>query len=292
MVRGIKDNHCIAAAIERSAVVRSLGGIPVAKENAQKEQKATPTTEPGTEPSQESLERARGCFDGADEAARRTNYEYAIALYMQGLRYAPDDVERGHKALYETAVQKKKAGKSKGWSGKTARMKANMLQMAGKKAEAFFAMEQAVSSAPDNHVDLAGLAQSAHNLGLDNTAVFFADRALETGRKAGKLTESLCVQLADIYEAHELWRKAMDTLQEAESHDKTKSGRHMKRIRDLAARTTIGSGLEEFLLGVRRTGPGDDLKIRVQVPCRERDEHVIGVAGQSNNGRSGALNAG
>ena len=195
--------------------------------------------------SPEVIARAKGCFDTADDAARRGNLDYAIALYLEGLRYTPDDVARGHKALYEAAVRRKAAGKNKGWGAKVARMKSNALQMTGKKKNAFLEMEKAMAGTPDSHLDLAALAQMSFNLDLRDTPIFFAERSLETAHRAGKATEPLCVQMADIYEARDRFRTAMEVLTEAEYLDKTKSGRHMKRIRDLAARTTIDMGLDE-----------------------------------------------
>ena len=218
----------------------------MAKEDANKGQTEPPAEgEAPFQVSPEVLQMAKSCFDGADEAARRGNCDYAIALYLQGLRYTPDEVERGHKPLHEAALRLKAAGKSKGWASKVARMKANVLQMTGKKKEAFFEQERAMAGSPESHVDLAVLAQAAQNLSLNKTAVFFADQALEAGKRSQKLTETACVQMGDIYEANELYRRAMFALQDAEKLDKTQSGRHMKRIRDLAARTTIDSGLED-----------------------------------------------
>ena len=206
---------------------------------------ASPEGEEAFEVSPEVVAMAAGCFDGADEAARRNNYDYAIELYLQGLRYTPDDVERGHKPLFETALRRKAAGKHKGFAARTARMKFSMLQMAGKKKEAFLELEKAMTGSPDSHADLAALAQMSFNLDLKETPVFFAEQAMEFARRAGKLTESLCSQMADIYEARGYYRAAMNCLQEAEKLDKSSSGKYMKHIRDLAARTTIDQGLED-----------------------------------------------
>jgi tetratricopeptide (TPR) repeat protein len=199
----------------------------------------------GFEVAPEVLQMARSCFDRADEAARRNNFDYAVALYMDGLRYTPDDVERGHKPLYETALRQKGSGKGKGWAAMKARITANVLQMTGKKKEAFFELERAMTAGPEKHLDLATLAQMAEGLVRGKTAVFFADKTLEAGRRSGKLSESVCVHMADILENHGLYKTAGDALQQAEALDKTNSGRHMKRIRDLAARTTLGDGVED-----------------------------------------------
>lgn len=217
----------------------------MARKPAKDNQDAAATEEQAFEVSSEVLAMADRCFAGAEEAARRNNYDYAITLYLQGLRYTPDDVERGHKPLFESAMRQKAAGKSKGWASKTSRMKANMLQMAGKKKDAFFEFERAMSGNPENHLELAQLAQMAKGLGFKQAAVFFADRAIEAARKSGKMSEALCVQAADIFEDQGLFKEALAALQDAEKLDKNETGRHLKRIRDLAARQTIGSGLED-----------------------------------------------
>jgi tetratricopeptide (TPR) repeat protein len=182
---------------------------------------------------------AESCFNSADEAARRNNYDYAIKLYSEGLRYTLDDVERGHKPLYETALRRRATGRAGGWSSKTATFKSNMLQMAGKKKDAFVSMEEAMTGTPESYVDLRALALAAFNLGLKDTPVFFIEQAMEMARKAGKLSEDLFVQAAKIYEGRSHFRQAMVCLQEAEKLDKLNTQRHMKRIRDLAARVTM-----------------------------------------------------
>lgn len=191
------------------------------------------------EGSPEVRKMAEGCFNSADEAARRNNYDYAITLYLEGLRYNPDDVERGHKPLYETALRRRATGRAGGWSSKTASFKSNMLQMAGKKKDAFVEMEKSMTGTPESYLDLQALALAAYNLGLKETPVFFVEQMLETASKANKLSESLFVQAAKIYEGRAYYRQAMVCLQEAEKFDKLNTQRHMKRIRDLAARVTI-----------------------------------------------------
>jgi len=216
----------------------------VAKKEAEKAED-NGLEEEDIEISPEVVARAKGCFDRADDAARRSNFDYAIALYLEGLRYTPDDVEHGHKALYEAAVRRRASGKKKGWGAKTARIKSNIIQMAGKKKDAFLEMEKAMAGTPESYLDLAALAQMSFNLDLQETPVFFAGLALEMAHRANKASEALCVQMANIYETRERFRTAMEVLTEAEYLDKTKSGRHMKHIRDLAAKTTIDMGLEE-----------------------------------------------
>lgn len=192
------------------------------------------------EVSPEVIQMANSCFATGDEAARRGNCDYAITMYLEGLRYVPDDVEHGHKPLLEAARRLAATGKAGAWGAKAAQMKASMLQTMGKKKEAFAEMEKALVGNADNSVSLANMAQMAANLGLKNTSIFFAEQALEAARRLNKTTEAMCVQMANIYERNGKYREAMQALQDAEKLDKSQSNKYAKHIRDLAARTSIG----------------------------------------------------
>ncbi len=235
------------------------------------------------EGSPEVRKMAEGCFNSADEAARRNNYDYAITLYLEGLRYNLDDVERGHKPLYETALRRRATGRAGGWSAKTASFKSNMLQMAGKKKDSFLSMEESMTGTPESYVELQGLALAAFNLGLKAAPVFFAEQMLETARKASKLSENLFVQAAKIYEGRGYYREAMVCLQEAEKLDKLNTQRHMKRIRDLAARVTMdktkiaeAESFRDQLLNAEQAKESAGQKVRtVEDELIERAEKLV-----------------
>ncbi|MFB0524127.1 MAG: hypothetical protein ACETVZ_01215, partial [Phycisphaerae bacterium] len=55
--------------------------------------------------------KAGAFFERAQEAAEKGGFDYAIDMYLEGLRYAPDALEQGHLPLCELALQRKaKAG--------------------------------------------------------------------------------------------------------------------------------------------------------------------------------------
>jgi tetratricopeptide (TPR) repeat protein len=231
--------------------------------------------------SPEVLKMAEGWFNKADDSARKNNYEYAINSYLLGLKFNLDDVERGHKPLFECALRAKAAGKAKGWFSKTLNdMKSNMAQMAGKKKDAFLKLEETMTSNPENYVQLQALAIAALSLKLQETPVFFAEQAFETARRAGKMTENLAVQAANIYEARSYYKKAMICLQEAEKLDKLNTQRHMKRIRDLAARTTIDAGLEEAKSAFDRVKDKDQARDSAMQKVRTAEDDLVEKAEQ------------
>ena len=58
------------------------------------------------------LSKAVPFFSRAEEVAATDNFDYAIDLYIEGLKRAPDAVEQGHKPLrYNAMVRQGKGGK-------------------------------------------------------------------------------------------------------------------------------------------------------------------------------------
>lgn len=58
----------------------------------------------------EEFAKAWAFFEKAAEAAERKSFDYAIGLYLEGLRLVPDAVEMGHLPLCELALRRKSSG--------------------------------------------------------------------------------------------------------------------------------------------------------------------------------------
>ncbi|UCF16893.1 MAG: hypothetical protein JSW59_05425, partial [Phycisphaerales bacterium] len=54
----------------------------------------------------QSLTKARSFFEKAQSVAETSNIDYAIDLYLQGLRHAPDALMEGHLPLCELALHR------------------------------------------------------------------------------------------------------------------------------------------------------------------------------------------
>jgi tetratricopeptide (TPR) repeat protein len=54
--------------------------------------------------------KALAFFDRADEVAETGNWDFAIEMYIEGIRRDPENIERGHKKLREMALRRKAAG--------------------------------------------------------------------------------------------------------------------------------------------------------------------------------------
>ncbi|MHC4542393.1 MAG: hypothetical protein ACYS74_21840 [Planctomycetota bacterium] len=68
--------------------------------------------------------KAKAFFDKAAKVAETDNFDYAIDMYLQGLRYAPDALHEGHLPLCELALQRQgKNGKKPGVVEKMTRLR-------------------------------------------------------------------------------------------------------------------------------------------------------------------------
>jgi hypothetical protein len=68
--------------------------------------------------------KAKAFFDKAAKVAQTNNFDYAIDMYLQGLRYAPDALKEGHLPLCELALHRQgKGGKKPTMMEKVKRMR-------------------------------------------------------------------------------------------------------------------------------------------------------------------------
>ncbi|MBS3820330.1 MAG: tetratricopeptide repeat protein [Phycisphaerae bacterium] len=64
--------------------------------------------------------KALAFFDRADEVAETGNWDFAIEMYIEGIRRDPENLQRGHHKLREVALNRKAAGgKAPGWGEKS-----------------------------------------------------------------------------------------------------------------------------------------------------------------------------
>ena len=109
-------------------------------------------------------------FDRARKVAETNNYDYAIDLYLEGLRCAPDELGDGHLKLYELGLHRQAQG------GKKPAMMEKLKLMKGKtplekmiNAESIFAKDPA-------HIPYAeAMLKAAANGKYNKTAKWIAD---------------------------------------------------------------------------------------------------------------------
>ncbi|MHC4287937.1 MAG: hypothetical protein ACYSSJ_06520, partial [Planctomycetota bacterium] len=60
-----------------------------------------------------ALSKARAFFERAEEVASTENFDYAIELYLDGLRLSPDALEDGHAPLRQLGLIRQGRGGKK-----------------------------------------------------------------------------------------------------------------------------------------------------------------------------------
>jgi len=188
---------------------------------------------------------ADGCFERAEEATVRNNFDYAIRLYLDGLRYNPLDIERGHRGLRDCALRRRNQGKGGGLGSLLGQIKGAASQMLGRHKDTLLSLEAAWARDPQNITLVMQLMQTARRMEYTDVAIWFGEIAAEETLRSKKPQKQAFTTLADLYEGQERFQDAVNALSQAvriDPSDRTLD----KRARDLSARASIEKGkLEE-----------------------------------------------
>ena len=216
-------------------------GEAAAASDAQKPDAAEPQAPPPEEVTSEARRTAEGCFERAKQATVHSNFDYAIHLYLDGLRYNPCDLENGHKGLWDCAIRRRKAGKKGALGSLIGQAKAAFSQMLGRHKDAMLALEAALARDPQNVMILTQLMQLARRLQYTDIAIWFGELAAQETLRTKKPHKQIFTTLADLYEGQKRFQDAVNALAQAvkiDPADRTLD----KRARDLSASASIEEG--------------------------------------------------
>ena len=141
-----------------------------------------------------SLAKAKAFFSKGHKLAQSSNYDYAIDMYIEGLRYAPDALEEGHLPLCEMAMHRKgKGGKKPSMVEKVKRMggKTHLEQMLN--AEYLFVKD------PDHLPYAEAMLKAAVAGNYSRTADWIANLIFQTNNSAEKPSLNTYLLLKDSY---------------------------------------------------------------------------------------------
>jgi len=194
----------------------------------------------------EALAMADGCFERAAQATVRNNFDYAIHLFLDGLRYNLRDVEKGHKGLRDCAMRKRNTGKGFSLMSLIGQFRGGWSQMLGRPREAILGLLGALAQDPQNVMLLTQIMQMARRLQYADVAIYYGEVAAEETLRTKKPQKQIFTTLADMYEAQKDYRKAIDALNNAIKCDP--SDRELdRRARNMAAEASIDEGKLESI---------------------------------------------
>ena len=196
----------------------------------------------------EARQTADSYFERGAQATTRGNFDYALRLYMDGLRLNPLDVEKGHKGLRELAQAWHGTSGGGGLMSVVAQVKGMFSQMLGRTQDAMTDLLGAVTRSPQDITLLAQLMQTARRLSYMDVAIFWGECAREETLRTKKPQKQIFTTLADLYQGQEDYQKALDALTYAIKIDP--GNRTLdQRCKNLAAQVSITSSKLESVKG-------------------------------------------
>ena len=144
-------------------------------------------TEPG-------LDKAMAFFDRAEQVAATNNFDYAIDMYIEGLRRAPDALEQGHKPLRRNSLIRQGKG------GKKPSMMEKMKRSRGKTPlDNMLNAEYLLAKDPDNLSSAEAMLKAAIAGSYEKTALWIADLIFEASKASEKPNLQTFLLLKDSY---------------------------------------------------------------------------------------------
>jgi tetratricopeptide (TPR) repeat protein len=149
---------------------------------------APPTAE------QDDMTAARAFFAKARRAADSKNYDYAVEMYLDGLRHAPDALEEGHLPLCEVGLQRRRQG------GKKPTMVDRVKHMGGKTPlEQLLNAEFLYARDPEHLPYAETMLRATVDGGYHKTAGWMANMIFQTNNAVEKPALATYLLLKDCY---------------------------------------------------------------------------------------------
>ena len=186
-----------------------------------------------------NLEKSRAFFERAEEVASTDNFDYAIELYLDGLRHSPDALEDGHAALRRLGLIRQGKG------GKKPSMVEKMKHLKGKNPlEKMLNYEYLMAKDPDHLPYAEQLLQAAVEGGYLRTAEWIAHiifEATKASDKSDKIRFETFILLKDCYVKMKMFTNAVIACQCA-LELRPNDDRLRDELRDLSASMTMEKG--------------------------------------------------
>jgi len=182
------------------------------------------------------LEKARAFFERAEEVAATDNFDYAIDLYLEGLRRAPDALEDGHAPLRKMALIRQGKG------GKKPSITDKMKHHGGKTPlDEMLNAEFLLAKDPDNLTYAEAMVKGAVAGGYHRAGEWMAKLVFEANNASARPSLSTYLLLKDAYAEMGLYENAVAACRRAVDL-KPSDGPLMDQLRDLSAQMTVARG--------------------------------------------------
>ncbi|MBN1124455.1 MAG: hypothetical protein JXA82_05560, partial [Sedimentisphaerales bacterium] len=203
-------------------------------------------------------------FERAEEVASTDNFDYAIEMYLEGLRLAPDALEDGHAPLRRIALIRQGKG------GKKPTITEKMKRHGGKTPlDELLNAEFLLAKDPDNLSYAETMLRAAVAGGYQRTASWMANLVYEANRSKDKPSYSTWILLKDSFRELELFDNAVAACQKA-LEMKPEEAPLQNELRDLSAQLTMQRGKYDTDGDFRKAIKDKDVQEQLQA-----QEHLV-----------------
>ncbi len=180
--------------------------------------------------------KAKAFFDKAGKVAETKNYDYAIDMYLQGLRYAPDALREGHLPLAELALERQGSGSKK------PSMMERVKRLGGKTPlEQMLNAEYLYTKDPDHLPYAEAMLKAALAGGYNKTAGWIANVIFQAANASRNPSAHTYILLKDAYKTLEQFDKAIVAIQRA-ARLRPEDGELADEFKNLSAELTMARG--------------------------------------------------
>jgi len=180
--------------------------------------------------------KAKAFFERGQKAAETNNYDYAIEMYLEGLRYAPEELEEGHLPLCELALQRQGKGSKK------PSMVERVKRMRGKTPlEQMLNAEYLFAKDPEHLPYAEAMLKASIQGGYIKTAKWLGNLIFQTNNAAEKPSLQTYILLKESYSSLGEYDKALAACQRA-IRLKPNDGQLAEDFKNLSAELTMASG--------------------------------------------------
>jgi len=152
------------------------------------------TTEANEQEAPAPAEKGSQFFTRGDQVAETGNWDFAIQMYLEGIRREPGNLERGHVPLRKVALVRKAQG------GKGAGMVEQLKRRSAKEPlDALVNAEYMLAKDPGKVDHMVALLKAAEKAGLPEVVTWVGDIILEAMRLAKRPSKRILMMLSEAY---------------------------------------------------------------------------------------------
>ncbi len=208
----------------------------------------------------DQINQAEQFFAKAGEIAKTRNYDYAIELYIEGLRRYPDALEKGHIPLHELGLSRRSNG-----GKKPSMMEKVKLARVKDPSEQFIVATYLFAKDPEHLPYAEVMLKAGVRAGHKRTAKWIADFIFDANNAAAKPSFNTYMLLKDAYESIGQMKKAVAACHRA-LEMKPEDDDLMREFQRISAELTVSLGKYDeegdFTKSIKNRKQQDELHAR------------------------------